>query len=65
MKFWLAGPLRRRVREVLESPAGRSILTSHGRSLLTAEMTDRRRSYMRLWAPVVLIAWTEAHGCSL
>jgi asparagine synthase (glutamine-hydrolysing) len=64
MKDWLIDSLQTPVKDVLALPEARQIFSCAGLTHLHLPQS-RSESYLRLWAPVVLIAWMHVQNCSL
>lgn len=65
MRDWLAGPLASLAHEILGSAEATQVFDGAGLSKLQAQVSDCRGSHVRVWAPIVLVAWMQRHRCYL
>jgi asparagine synthase (glutamine-hydrolysing) len=62
LQSWLAGPLCERAVEAFSSSTARSFFSPAFLAATVADLRQRRRPLIRVWAYLMLIEWSRAYG---
>lgn len=65
MQDWVNGSLAQPIQGILNSPQAHQLFKYQALLGLQQRVSDRKRSYLCLWAPAVLIEWARQHRCGL